>query len=135
MRLPMINAREWKLVAPLLPPSGGPGKPRLDDRLMVSAFFYSAATRATLECLPAGYGNAASLRTRQRRWQDDGTLARLMKAGKPVIERMTIEYQNKIRAASFGDRQRSPADFFGHGVIPRLAHAQPRGRYAARQRP
>ena len=33
--LPMIHTREWKKLEPLLPPTGGPGKPRLDDRLIV----------------------------------------------------------------------------------------------------
>ena len=36
---PMIHIAEWKKLAPLLPPTGGPGKPRLDDRLMLSGHF------------------------------------------------------------------------------------------------
>jgi transposase len=52
----MIHVAEWKKLQPLLPPSGGPGKPRSDDRLMLSGLFYSAATKCTLECLPPGYG-------------------------------------------------------------------------------
>ena len=73
-------ANELWLQAPLLPPTGGPGKPSLDDRLMVSAFFYAEACRCSLDCLPAGYGNPRSLRTRRQRWQADGTMAKLMKA-------------------------------------------------------
>ena len=52
MRVPMITAREWRSIAPLLPPTGGPGKPRQDDRRFVSAFFYSEATRSSLDSLP-----------------------------------------------------------------------------------
>ena len=92
MRLPMITLAEWKKLAPLLPPTGGPGKPRSDDRLMLSGLFYSAATKCTLESLPPGYGNPRSLRTRRQRWTADGTLPRLMQAGAPVIERMRRGY-------------------------------------------
>ena len=77
--LPMIHVAEWKKLQPLLPPSGGPGKPRSDDRLMLSGLFYSAATKCTLECLPPAYGNPRSLRTRRQRWKADGTLPKLMK--------------------------------------------------------
>jgi len=136
--LPMIRSAEWKLLQPLLPPSAGrPGKPRLDDRLMVSAFFYAEATRAALECLPPGYGNPRSLRTRRQRWQADGTLARLMQAGAPVIVRMRNTYWGLIHAASDTDSPdwRTSSEFFGKGVIPRAPHTEPRGRYAGRQRP
>ena len=133
MRIPKVNSDEWRSIAPLLPPNHGPGKPRLDDRLMLSAFYYAEATRSSLECLPAAYGNPRSLRTRRQRWEADGTLARLMEVGKPVIERMKIGYLNLICAP------RSPVDkararFSGHGAIPKLPHAQPKGRYATRQR-
>jgi transposase len=41
MRLPQVTDREWRLIAPLLPPAHGPGKPRRDDRRYLSAFFYA----------------------------------------------------------------------------------------------
>ena len=74
MRIPLITLREWKSISPHLPPTGGPGKPRSDDRLMLSGLFYAEATRCSLESLPAGYGNPRSLRTRKLRWERDGTL-------------------------------------------------------------
>jgi hypothetical protein len=135
MRLPMINSREWKSLAPLLPPTGGPGKPRADDRRYVSAFFYAEATSSSLECLPPGYANPRSLRTRRRRWEADGTLARLMKAGAPVIARMHGDYWDLIRAADSSPDWNNSREFFGRGVIPRKPHTEPRGRYAGRQRP
>jgi hypothetical protein len=128
----MIHVAEWKKLAPLLPPAGGPGKPRLDDRLYVSAFFYAEATNSSLECLPAGYGNPRSLRTRKQRWQADGTLAKLMKAGEPVIQRMHNYYWGLIRDATLD--WKNSQEFFGHGPIPRQPHLQPKGRYADRRR-
>jgi transposase len=132
MRLPQVTDREWRLIAPLLPPAHGPGKPRRDDRRYLSAFFYAAACNCSLESLPAAYGNARSLRTRRQRWQADGTLARLMEAGAPVIARLRAGYWGLIRDASLDWRNSS--EFFGQGAIPKLPRLQPRGRYAGRQR-
>ena len=136
MRLPMITLAEWSSISPLLPPTGGPGKPRSDDRLMLSGLFYSAATKCTLECLPPGYGNPRSLRTRRPRWPADGTLPRLMQAGAPVIERMRHVYWGLMRDASdtASPDWRTSSEFFGRGVIPRLPRLAPKGRYADRRR-
>ena len=133
MRIPLINAREWRVIAPLLPPTHGPGKPRQDDRLYCSAFFYAVACNCSLESLPPGYGNPRSLRTRRQRWERDGTLAKLMQAGAPVIARMHDAYIQRLRAHS-DDARNWGKPIFGTGVIPKLPHAQPRGRYAGRQR-
>jgi len=95
MRLPRITNAEWKLIAPLLPPSGGRGKPR--HRRYCSAFFYAEACRCPLESLP-GYANSQTLRTRRQRWEADGTLAKVMEAGASVIQRMRHEYWGQLRA-------------------------------------
>ena len=130
--LPMVTVREWKLIAPLLPPTvGRPGKPRQDDRRYVSALFYAEACRCSLEALPA-YANPRSLRTRRQRWEADGTMARLMEAGQPVVQRMRCTYWGLVRDATLDWKNSS--EFFGRGVIPRLPHLQPKGRYAARRR-
>ena len=136
MRVPMIHAAEWKSIAPHLPPTGGPGKPRQDDRLMLSAFFYAEATKCTLEALPPGYGNPRSLRTRRQRWDRDGTLVRLMEAGEPVIERMKAQYWGRLRVASDTDSPnwKTSSEFCGHGAIPKASHLSPKGRYADRRR-
>jgi hypothetical protein len=114
-----------------LPPTGGPGKPRQDDRRFVSAFFYSEATRSSLDSLPLTYGNARSLRTRRQRWTVDGMLPRLMKAGEPVSQRMRRAYWGLIRDATLDSK--NSREFFGKGVIARQPHMEPRGRYADRR--
>jgi hypothetical protein len=40
-RLPQVTAAEWRLIQAVLPPSGGPGKPRQDDRAFVFAWLTS----------------------------------------------------------------------------------------------
>jgi transposase len=135
MRVPLINAAEWKLIEPLLPPTGGPGKPRSDDRLMLSGLFYSAATKCSLESLPVAYGNPRSLRTRKQRWERDGTLAKLMEAGEPAIARMHRNFWGYIRQhtiAASADGYRNSREFWGRGVMPKQPHLQPKGRYAGR---
>ena len=134
--LPMIHVAEWKKLQPLPPPTGGPGRPRSSDRLVLSGLFYSAACKCSLESLPPAYGNPRSLRTRKQRWTADGTLPRLMQAGEPVIARMRNEYWGLIRDASdtTSPDWRTSSEFFGRGVIPRLPRLAPKGRYADRRR-
>ncbi len=136
-RIPMIHIAEWKKLAPLLPPTGGPGKPRLDDRLMLSGIFYSEACRCSLDSLPAAYGNPRSLRTRKQRWAADGTLHRLMEAGEPIVARMRADYWGLIRGATLdasANNYQNSREFWGKGIMPKQPHLQPKGRYAGRQR-
>ena len=86
----------------------------------------------SLDCIPAGYGNPRSLRTRRERWQADGTMAKRIKAGAPVIARMRDGYIYLVRDASL-DGSTSSREFFVHGVSPRQPHMEPRGRYAGRR--
>jgi len=133
MRLPMINAREWRTIAPLLPPTGGVGRPRLDDRRVLSALLYATATECSLQSLPPGYANWHSLQSRRAHWQDLGLWPELLQAGAPTIARMKAVYWGLIRDASFDYRNSS--EFWGRGVMPkRPAHMRPRGRYAAHRR-
>ena len=104
---------------------------------MLSAFFYAAACNCSLDSLPPGYGNGQSLRSRRRRWTADGTLQKLFDAGAPAVTRMRREYWGMLRDASDTDSPdwKTSSEFFGHGIIPRKPHTEPRGRYAGRQRP
>ena len=138
MRVLMINAREWRTIAPLLPPPGCPGKPRLADRRMLSGLFYSAACGCSLDSLPAAYGNKSSLQSRRRRWTADGTLAKLMQASAPIVARMRAAYYGAIRDATLeasANDYRNSREFWGRGMMPKApAHMRPRGRYAADRR-
>jgi transposase len=133
---PMITAHEWRKIAAHLPPHSGPGKPRQDDRRFVSAFFYAAACNCSLESLPPIFGNPRSLRTRRQRWERDGTLARLLQTGAPVIARMKRDYWGAIRDASnvSSPNWKPSSAFFGKGLIPRLPGTS-RGQNLARHQP
>ena len=113
-------------------PGCGPGRPRQNDRQFLSAVCLKAATGASFECLPPGYGNPRSLRTRWQRWQQDGTIARLAPSLAPVVERMERDYRDRILRASLAGspQHKSAVEFFGYGAIPKLPRLRPRGRYA-----
>ena len=100
MHVPRLTAAEWKLIAPHLPPTGGPGKPRQDDKAFVSAFCYAAACGCSLQNLPSGYPNPTSLQTRRHRWRQIGAWDRIMGEAAPVVARMRNKYWGLIRAAS-----------------------------------
>jgi putative transposase len=131
-KLPAITDREWAVLEPLLPSRSHAGKPRLPDRPFLSALFYAEATGCSVDCLPPGYPNPRSIRTRRKTWAKDGTLDRLMLAGRSAIARMKRNYWGLIRASDAEPTWQTSREFFGHGVIPRLPHAEPRGRYGRR---
>ena len=64
---------------------------------MLSGLLYAVAANASVQSLLIAYGNSRSLQTRKQRWTADGTMARLMEAGAPVIERMRNEYWGRVR--------------------------------------
>ena len=93
---------------------------------MLSGLLYAVAANASVQSLLIAYGNSRSLQTRKQRWTADGTMARLMEAGAPVIERMRNEYWGRVRNASFVGEPtcKTSPEFFGRGAIPRLPHMQ-----------
>jgi hypothetical protein len=76
--------------------------------------------------------NPRSVQTRRQRWQ----AARLQPVLTPAIERMRDRYWGRVRAATLAHSAdwKHSSEFFGHGVIPRLPHTEPKGRYADRRR-
>ena len=56
-RLPMITAREWQAIAPVIPRNQA-GPPPRHDRQIVSAVCYAQLARCSFESLPPGYPKA-----------------------------------------------------------------------------
>jgi hypothetical protein len=79
---------------------------------------------------------ARGYRARQR-WERDGTLAKLLQAGAPIIARLKNEYWGAIRDASdvSSPNWKPSSAFFGKGLIPRLPGTSRRGRNLAQQQP
>ena len=80
--------------APLLP--GGPGKvgrPAQDNRRFSNAVFWALRTGASWRDLPPDYGHWNTTHNRFRRWQKNGTWARLLAtlAGDSDLEWLMID--------------------------------------------
>jgi hypothetical protein len=122
-RLPMLTEREWSAIAKQIPrPKAGP--PPRNDREILAAVCYAQAAGCSYESLPPGYPKAMSIRTRVQRWQRVGALRAILEAAGPAIERMSVNYNNRLRELSYGpgwrfDRKADDPDYIH---LPRLTH-------------
>jgi transposase len=73
-----LSDADWHRIEVVLPRSRG-GRPRTDDRLVITGILHSLATGAPFAELDP-YGNPRTLETRFRRWSQDGTLQRICAA-------------------------------------------------------
>lgn len=90
---PSLTRSEWRSIEPFLPRNAA-GRPRIDDELFVVGMLLRKATRASLEeCARACGLNPSSLTTRHRRWERDGVLEAVEKAGEPAILRLRQTWQ------------------------------------------
>jgi transposase len=114
-----LSEREWQKIKPLLPVFRG-GKPRLNDRLIISGILLSLSTACPWRELPAIYGSPNTLMSRYNRWKKDGTLDRICRALK--FEPMS-DYRRHCRQG-FGTYQRQ--GFKRDGFNPWLWRAEQR---------
>lgn len=73
-RLPSdLTDREWKIIAPLLPPRATTGRPRADDRQTLNGILYVLSTGCRWEDLPPErYGSGKTCWYRFRQWRGSG---------------------------------------------------------------
>src|SRR5215207_8261163 len=72
-----LTDAEWHAIEAVLPSRGG--RPRINDRLIITGLLHSLATGAPFAELER-YANPSTLETRFRRWDRDGTLQGIMDA-------------------------------------------------------
>ncbi len=81
---PELCDHAWALVAPIVDEWEGGRRTHsgtmLDGRAVLNAVFHKARTRCTWREIPERYGNGNSIHTRFKRWDADGTWARIMDA-------------------------------------------------------
>ena len=68
----------WAVIEPLLPRSGGRGKPWADHRRVINGILWKLRTGAPWRDLPERYGSRQTCHARFVRWQRDGTWDRLL---------------------------------------------------------
>jgi transposase len=68
----------WAVIEPLLPASGGRGKPWADHRRVINGILWKVRTGAPWRDLPERYGAWQTCYDRFARWRRDGTWDRLL---------------------------------------------------------
>ena len=73
-RLVRLTDSQWNRLEPLLPRTGGRGRPSRPHRLMVEAMIWILRTGAPWRDLPTEYGSWKTVYTRFSRWSEKGVL-------------------------------------------------------------
>lgn len=71
-----LSDEAWALMRPHLP-SGKPGKPRVDDRRVISGILHVLKTGCRWRDVPAEYGPATTIYNRYHRWSGRGIWQRM----------------------------------------------------------
>ena len=78
-RFEVLSDAQWSLIADLLPrPTGRPGRPFADARLMVEAIVYRYRCGIAWRDLPEVFGPWQTVWTRHNRYAHDGTWDRVL---------------------------------------------------------
>ena len=86
-----ISGEFWNKIKPLLPlpnPKKKPGRPRKDDKRILSGIFYLLRTGCQWKALPRFYGAPSTVHDRFQEWRRSGLFEQIWKAG-------LLEYENK----------------------------------------
>ncbi|MGA5425142.1 IS5 family transposase [Streptomyces lavendulocolor] len=75
-----LTNREWWLLEPYLPPSGGRGGRWNDHRTVINGIMFRVRTGVPWRDLPERYGSWKTVYERHRRWSADGTWDRIMQS-------------------------------------------------------
>jgi transposase len=73
-----LNDRQWAVIEPLLPHLGG--KPRVDDRRVISGILHRYREGLRWRTIPAEYGPRTTLFNRFNRWSERGLWQQLFAA-------------------------------------------------------
>src|SRR3982751_4401846 len=105
-RLFWLSDEAWAVIEPHLP-DGRPGKPRVDDRRVISGILHILKTGGRWRDVPPAYGPAKTIYNRYTRWARRGVWQRIfakVAAAGSVPEELAIDSSNvkAHRSASGG---------------------------------
>ena len=103
-----LSDEAWAALEPHLP-RGKPGKPRVDDRRVISGILHVLKTGCRWRDCPSEYGPPTTIYNRYNRWSSRGIWQRLfakMAASGPVPDELSIDssHVKAHRSASGGKR-------------------------------
>ena len=88
-----LSDRAWDALEPHLP-RGKPGKPRVDDRTVISGILHVLKVGCRWRDVPAAYGPPTTIYNRYHRWSQRGIWQRIfekMAAVGPVPDELSID--------------------------------------------
>jgi len=105
-----LTNEEWEQIRLLFPPeiSGGRGRPRKDNRIMLNGMLWIARSGAQWRNLPDCYGPWESVYARFCKWRDDRTLEGVFRAlsAEPDKENLSIDSTSvKVHQSSNGGKK------------------------------
>jgi transposase len=78
MRRYELSDEQYELIAPLLPKSGGVGRPWADHRQVLNGLFWKLSSGASWRDIPERYGSWQTIYERYTAWRADGTWQRIV---------------------------------------------------------
>lgn len=110
-----LNDVQWSAIAPLLPRLGG--KPRVDDRRVISGILHRFREGLRWRAVPQAYGPRTTLFNRFNRWSQRGVwqtlFAALAACGDPPLEAMvdstTVRAHRSAAGAKGGSKTKRSA--------------------------
>ncbi len=116
-----IPDKIWEKLEPLLPKEkhkrGPGGRPRVDDRTIMSAIFYRLKTGIAWRDMPPIFGSKSTLHKRFQEWVNAGIFDKINAEALKLYEHK-IKIRNK-RMAADGSFARSPKGGFSPARIQR----------------
>lgn len=88
-----LSDASWAVIEPHLP-TGQPGKPRVDDRRVISGILHVLKTGCRWRDVPAAYGPPTTIYNRYHRWSQRGIWHRLFEkaaAAGPIPDELSID--------------------------------------------
>ena len=92
-RLFLLSDEAWAAIEPHLP-TGRPGKPRVDDRRVISGILHVLKTGCRWRDVPAAYGPPTTVYNRYHRWSQRRVWQRIferMAASGPVPDELSLD--------------------------------------------
>jgi hypothetical protein len=98
---PRLTDREFRLIESVLPPSSRRGRPPADHRQCVAELLLTQALPSRWYPLQEMYGRKRGrfLAQRRRRWEQDGTWARILEISAPIEARLRREFTTAVATA------------------------------------
>jgi len=80
MRRYELSDEQYALIVPLLPKSGGVGRPWANHRQVLNGLFWKLCSGASWRDIPERYGPWQTIYERYTAWRADGTWVRIVQA-------------------------------------------------------